>query len=148
MSLNMICRKTEVLKLSHGEYVQLVPIEISTILSDFVDFACVVANTQMQYLIGILCLNVVNVRRLARSLNHSDDEDFESLVNDSGLQHSVKADIESILDKNPLLNKYQRPLKYVFTTDQWTPESKLLTPSFKIIRSAIVEKYKEILSSC
>ncbi|KII62724.1 Long-chain-fatty-acid--CoA ligase 3 [Thelohanellus kitauei] len=99
LSIKIICRKLEILKLSHGEYVHLIPIETTIASSDYVDFVCVTTNPNMEYLIGILCLNVNNVTKLAETLQLHEKEKIENLVEYPIIRDTIKEDIDFLIKK-------------------------------------------------
>ncbi|KII62726.1 Long chain acyl-CoA synthetase 8 [Thelohanellus kitauei] len=149
LTFRIVGRKSEVIKLSHGEFVQLVPIETTICSSKYVDFVCLIPDNSMQYLIAILCLNVDNLKELAVSLSISEsNRDLETLAKKEIVTDTIRADILEKLEKNSLLNKHHRPEKYLFIADPWTPDNGCLTPSLKVRRFKVIQKYSDIISKC
>lgn len=97
-TFKIIGRKSDVIKLMHGEYVQLTNIETTISQSKYVDFVCVTQNKTNEYLIAVICVNIQNLMSLAESLEYPQDlRVFKKLVNDNKIIEKIQEDINSII---------------------------------------------------
>jgi len=136
-------RKKELFKTSTGEYVSIIPIEQELSKSRFIDFAAVIANDR-QYVSALLFVDIDTYKQY-KEKNHLDDffslEDFYNLA---PVQKKIKKHINNI---NKDLNKWEHIIKYKIITHTLTIEDGELTPSMKICRAVIEDKYKEQITS-
>ncbi|PFH34012.1 AMP-binding enzyme domain-containing protein [Besnoitia besnoiti] len=70
----------------------------------------------------------------------SDDAVFEAAVKDMALKKEILADFDRIASENELLG-FEKIKNVFLTTDVWTPENGMLTPTFKTKRPLLVRKY-------
>lgn len=139
------------MKLSHGEYVQLSRIEDVLRRSDMIDFVCVVPSENKDYLIAILCLNKENVLKFSKSHNFSpSSNNVDELISKDSFKQIFELELKYLIGNGMILsnldgniNKFEIPKSFILTTDMWSPEEGLLTPSMKIKRINIVKRYKE-----
>ncbi|KAF0990157.1 hypothetical protein HZS_6242 [Henneguya salminicola] len=155
-TFRIIGRKSDIIKLSHGEYIELSRIETVISFSKYVDFVCLTTDKDVTQLIAVICSNQLNVMELSKFISITPQEStYENLIKNKEVIEIIKEDILTVVKKGKYrtfilaaLNKYEIPSKYIFVQDQWTPESDLTTPSMKIKRTSIVNKYKELLENC
>ncbi|NQY93922.1 MAG: AMP-binding protein [Campylobacteraceae bacterium] len=136
-------RTKELFKTSTGEYVSIVPIEQELSKSRFIDFAAVIANDK-QYVTALLFVDN-DTYKLYKEKYHLDDfftiDDFYNLKQ---VQKKIKKHINSI---NKNLNKWERIIHYEIITQTLNIENGELTPSMKICRNVIENKYEERINA-
>ncbi|KII74640.1 Long-chain-fatty-acid--CoA ligase 3 [Thelohanellus kitauei] len=136
-------RKSEIIKLSHGEFVQITKVETAICATDIVDYSCVIPDKNFEYLIAIMCLNIENAFKFVKyhpELGKFDD--FVKLLQDQAFDKLVKKQIEHVLRKDESLNKFEIPKYYIISPFIWTPETDFLTASSKVKRRVVCEKHK------
>jgi len=136
-------RIKELFKTSTGEYVSIVPIEQELSKSRFIDFAAVIANDK-QYVTALLFVDNETYKQY-KEKNHLDDffsvDDFYNL---NQVQKKIKKHISAV---NKDLNKWEKIIHYKIITQTLNIENGELTPSMKICRNVIEEKYEEKINS-
>jgi long-subunit acyl-CoA synthetase (AMP-forming) len=120
--LKIIGRVKDNFKTTKGQYVSPAPIEIQFSLSNLVEQVCVVGINLPQPIALIV------PSQLAKELgNNQTIESFDALR-------------EQI---NPKFKKYEYIQKIIILRDEWTVENSCLTPTLKIRRMEIEQKFKD-----
>ncbi len=122
-AFKIIGRVKEEFKTGKGKYVAPVPIESALAANPDIEQICVMGSGRKQ---------PVAVVVLAEHLLHGD----RALLRDS-----LKATLDLV---NSGLESHQRLDCLIVATDQWTIENDLLTPTLKIRRTALEERYNKI----
>ena len=124
-SWSIIGRVKEQFKTGKGKYVVPVPIESSLLGDVYVEQACVVGE--------------------GRSLPSALIVLAEGLAND---KHTVEAGLADLLKQiNAKLESHTR-LKYlIIVTEAWSIENEMLTPTLKLKRDAIENKYSDLINN-
>ena len=119
-SLHIVGRVKDAFKTEKGKYITPNPIEENLLKSDLLEQACVVGLTTPQP------IALVNLS--------------ENGLNKDSKQVSVelKVHIEKV---NQNLANYERISTIVVTKEIWSEQNKLLTPTLKVKRNKIDEKY-------
>eukprot|EP01097_Dermamoeba_algensis_P001847 TRINITY_DN1713_c0_g1_i1.p1 TRINITY_DN1713_c0_g1~~TRINITY_DN1713_c0_g1_i1.p1 ORF type:complete len:716 (+),score=215.26 TRINITY_DN1713_c0_g1_i1:1-2148(+) len=133
--LQIIDRKKNIVKLSHGEYIAVEFLESIYKNSPYVENVCIIARSTESYLCAVVLPSKKNLARMANK--DSVDADFLHLKSTRDQVHS------SIIEacKKAKLKTVELP-KYVYVVDdEWTPENLMLTAAMKIKRSEIEKKY-------
>lgn len=113
-------RVKDIFKTSKAKYVAPSPIEMKFSKNELVEQICVV-GTGIPQPIALIVLS-----EAARSQDKGE----------------VEASIEATLKEvNPLLDHHERLQKAVIVSEEWTTENNVLTPSLKIKRGTVDEKY-------
>ncbi len=113
-------RVKEIFKTDKGKYVSPTPIEMSLLKDQHIEQVCVVGANLPQP-IALIVLS----------------EDARKKQQDS-----VKQSLHSTLEVlNPTLESHERLNKMVVVKETWTVENNVLTPSLKIKRGAVEERY-------
>lgn len=129
-------RIKDIYKTSTGEYVSTIPIEQELAKNRYIEFATVIANNK-QYVTALL---FVDKERLTTTKHKglSVEEYFS--------RPKVIQNIEShVQEVNKHVNNWEKVVKYTIMTNDISIEGGELTPSMKICRGKIEEKYKETI---
>ena len=114
-------RVKDIFKTSKAKYVAPSPIEMKLSKNDFVEQVCVV-GTGIPQPIALVVLSP-DARAKAQDL--------------------IKASLNDTLQEvNPTLEHHERLQKLVVVRDEWTPENGILTPTLKIKRGAVDDRYQ------
>ena len=105
---------------SKGKYVAPNPIEMKLSKNNLIEQVCVVGENLTQP-IALVVMN--ETKKIADDIKNN----FEALI-------------DSINNK---LEKHERIKKIVILKDSWSIENNILTPTMKIKRNVVEEKYKE-----
>lgn len=119
-------RVKELFKTSKGKYVAPAPIENALLLHEQVEMACV-AGADMPQPFGMVLLS----------------EQGRKQVKDAGMRDEIQSTLAAHLERtNAGLDQHEHLEKIVVIGDDWTIENGMLTPTMKLKRGAIEERYK------
>lgn len=127
-------RLKDIFKTSTGEYVSTIPIEQALAKNRYVEFATVIANNR-QYVTALLFVD--KDRLLTTKYKELSVEDY---FNRTKVKNSIANHIKSV---NKELNSWERIINYKIMTNDISIEGGELTPSMKICRAKIEEKYED-----
>ncbi|KAF0990909.1 hypothetical protein HZS_7902 [Henneguya salminicola] len=139
--IRIIDRKSDIIKLAHGEYISLVKIESKVASCPLIDMNCVLPISSMEYLIALIIPNRPRVKEYLK--NHSVDVDKKSmdeLLDDPSIQSKLSDKIMEHISAD--LSKFEKPRKIYILADIWTPEKNLITPTVKLKRREIARYYQ------
>jgi len=138
--LKIICRVDNLFKLSNGEKVSSMLVENAmTIKSVWVQHALAVGSGK-DFVGALVFLNHPNVRRWADKTSKDLSKGWE-IAKDSELQELVAGEIgENMIDFQP---KYMRVKSFVIIPTDLSIEAGDLTPTMKVKRHIILDKYQE-----
>ncbi|WP_419768771.1 AMP-dependent synthetase/ligase [Arcobacter sp.] len=132
-------RKKDIFKTSTGEYVNAIPIEQELSKNKYIEFAVLISSNK-KYTTALLFVDHERYAQHGKSSNLTIEEYF----NQSRIQKSIQNHIDKL---NKKVNKWEMIIKYKLITKQATIEGGELTPSMKVCREAIENKYKEEIQS-
>jgi long-chain acyl-CoA synthetase len=136
--LSITDRKKELIKTSGGKYIAPQPIESKLKVDSLVSNATVIGDTR-KFAVVLISPNFQALERWA-SDNGVQTKDHADLVKDP----KVKGQYEALVKKVNTTLEHHETLKKVGVVDEeWTVESGELTPSMKLKRRVILEKYKD-----
>ncbi|NOR55023.1 MAG: AMP-binding protein [Sulfurovum sp.] len=128
-------RKKELLKTSTGEYVSAVYIEQKLTSNGWFEFALVIGE-EKPYVSALLFIEHVFLGRLATQMNTTPLKALES--------QQFKEMTEKFIAKlNKKLNHWEKVRAYEIIADELTIENGELTPSMKLAKNHLMEKYDE-----
>ena len=133
-------RIKDIFKTSTGEYVNAVEIEQKISTNKYIEFAVVISQNR-KYTSALLFVDkekYENVKKLNKNLT------IEEYYNKDDILKNISNHINSV---NSALNKWEKIVKYKILTNDISIETGELTPSMKISRSKIEEKYANIINS-
>ncbi len=128
-------RIKDILVMSNGEKIPPMDMELAICLSHYVDQAMIIGEGEA-YLSAILVLSEENWPSLARQLG-LDRRDPASLDNEK-LHQQLLGEIRDNLRDFP---GYARIRRIIVTADPWTVDNGLLTPTLKVKRDKVLDRY-------
>lgn len=129
-------RKKEIVKTSTGEYVSVIKIEQDISKNRYIEFVTVIANNKKY----VTCLIFVNRDLYLQSGSKLTVEEF---FNQKAILRSIEKTIQKV---NAKLNKWEKVVQYRLITNEISIENGELTPSMKICRNFIEQKYEDIIN--
>ena len=133
-------RIKDIFKTSTGEYVNAVEIEQKLSKNRYIEFAVVISQNR-KYTTALLFVDkekYENAKKLNKNLT------IEEYYNKDDILKNISNHINSV---NSGLNKWEKIVKFKILTNDISIETGELTPSMKISRSKIEEKYANIINS-
>ncbi|XP_028967670.1 long-chain-fatty-acid--CoA ligase 4 [Galendromus occidentalis] len=139
-TLKIIDRKKDLVKLQFGEYISLGKVESELKTCPLVENICVYGNSFQTFLIALISPNESALDQLAASLGKRKCT-FTEICRD---QDIVRAVTELITNhgKKCKLQKMEIPTKVKLCSEQWLPDTGLVTAALKIRRNIIQDFYR------
>ena len=131
-------RIKEQYKLENGKYVVPSPIEEQINLSGFVE-SNMVHGEQRPYNVALIVPDSEAVTAWATEQG-LDTSDYGSLLDSDEIHTLISSELDRTQEP---VKHYERVRDFVLAGDEWTPENGMLTPSLKVKRRAVMEKYGE-----
>jgi long-chain acyl-CoA synthetase len=132
-------RIKEQYKLENGKYVAPVPLEEELKLSPYVANA-MVYGANKPYNVALVVLDAEAVGTWARAEGVMADH----LTEDPRVYELIRAEITG---RFAAFKEFERPRHFLLTTEDFTVENELLTPSLKLKRPRVLERYGAALES-
>lgn len=133
-------RIKDILVLANGEKVPPADME-SAIMEDVLFDQSMVVGEQMPFLTAIVVLNPERWKRLCGSLNVAADD--VSALSTEPVQHFLLQRIGKQIDEFP---GYARIRRVTATLDPWTVENGLITPTLKLKRAVVRQRFDSEIS--
>jgi long-chain acyl-CoA synthetase len=133
----IIGRLVEQMKLSTGEKVNPVSLEDAIRKDPLVDQICVFGAGRM-FVSAILVLNAEHWRELAAEWGSD-----PSSPNQPSVRNRILARLKPLLSQAP---KFAQVLAVHLELEPWTVENGLLTPTLKVKRRAVADKYRDVIA--
>lgn len=133
-------RKKEIFKTSTGEYVNAIAIEQELSKNKYIEFAVVISENR-KYTTALL---FTDNEKYNEEKKVNKDLTIEEYFNRKDILDSISKHIESI---NKNLNKWEKIVQYKIITNEISIEGGELTPSLKICRNKIEEKYSSFIDN-
>lgn len=140
--LTITGRKKELFKTSNGKYVSPVPIEQMLCKTQLIDMAAVIGEDR-RFVSCLLFPDYENLEAIREHRGYSDMSNSEFL-HSSEVKEEIKAAVQAV---NAQLNAWEKIQKYKFVKHPITIETGELTPTMKLRRHVINEKYTEIIEA-
>lgn len=134
-------RKKSLFKLSTGKYVAPQPIENALVNSGFIEQA-VVVGSEHKFCGALIVPNWENMKKRFKSTGHDFPE--ENLTENEFVIKRIQKEIDKV---NQELSKWEKVKKFKLLEDQFTIDGGEITPTLKIKRNVINEKYKDQIDS-
>ncbi|XP_054708359.1 fatty acid CoA ligase Acsl3-like [Uloborus diversus] len=144
-TLKIIDRKKDLVKLQFGEYVALGKVEAELKTSPLVENICVYGSGLHMYLIALVIPNPQQLKSIARSVG-KESLSFEQMCSDAEITQKATETIKDYAKKCHLFGA-EVPGKVKLCSEEWTPESGLVTAAFKLRRKNIENYYKPVIDS-
>ncbi|MCX7862234.1 MAG: long-chain fatty acid--CoA ligase [Bacteroidales bacterium] len=138
--LKITDRKKEIFKNAGGKYVAPQVIENKLKESIFIDQAMVIGENE-KFVAAVISPNFNHLHFWAakHKIHYNDNID---LVKHSSVIERISEEIDKI---NLSLNPHEQIKKFRLVADVWSPQSGELSPTLKLKRKVIAEKYKSII---
>ena len=107
-----------------------------------VDNLCVYGDPYKTYVVAIIVPSKVYLEMIGHNLGK--DMCYDSLLNDKDVLQRVLKELSEHGYRNKL-HKFEVPRAITFVQEEWTPESGLITASFKIKRKPIQNLYQSAI---
>ncbi|KEP62860.1 UNVERIFIED_CONTAM: AMP-binding enzyme domain-containing protein [Hammondia hammondi] len=146
-SIKIIDRKKSLIKLAQGEYLQTEKLESIYGRSAFVDNIFVHGYDVQSYPVAVVVPNRQTVALWAEKRGATPkaaeltDEQFAELLRETELKKDVLLDLNRLASDANLLG-FEKVKNIHLTTDVWTPDNGMLTPTFKTKRAVMARTYK------
>lgn len=138
--LTITGRIKELCKTSTGEYVCPVPIEQALCRHHLVDMASIVAEGK-KFVSCLLFVDHEHIREFMKQKGHT-DMSVEDFLESDYVKERMSALLESI---NSRLNHWEQIKDYRFVSEPVSTETGELTPTMKLRRHVIDQKYKDLI---
>lgn len=138
--LSIVARKKEMFKTSTGEIVFPLPIEQALCQSDLVEMACVVAEAR-KFTSVLLFLNRAAVSRMKQRCGAASETDA-AFANSFAMHQEVQSMIRQV---NARLDHWEKIQIYALLLEAPTVGNGLLTPTLKIRRHKVEERYRTLI---
>lgn len=133
-------RKKDIFKTSTGEYVNAIEIEQVLSKNKYLEFGVIFVENR-KYTTALLFVDqdrFANIKKVHKNLT------LEEYYDRIEVHQSIQ---KTILNMNKELNEWEKVIKYKLIFNQATIEGGELTPSMKVCRDKIEEKYKNDINS-
>lgn len=138
--LYITSRKKEVFKTSTGEYVAAVKIEQKLAKNKYIEFAVVIANNR-KYTTALLFVDKEIFNEAKRLNKHLTIQEY---YNNEKITSKINNYIKEV---NKDLNQWEKVVQYKLITNDISIETGELTPSMKVCRAVIEQKYENDINS-
>lgn len=135
--LKITDRKKDLIKTAGGKYVAPQRLDGLLKLSPYISQTHIHGD-QKKYIVALLTLDRASVEKLAKE-NNVAFENWEKLIESSFVQNLVR---KAVADANEQLASYESIKKYYILANEFTIEAGELTPSLKVKRKVVDEKFK------
>ncbi|HOJ14815.1 MAG TPA: AMP-binding protein, partial [Deltaproteobacteria bacterium] len=133
-------RKKDLFVTSGGKNVAPHPIELELQSRRFIEQACLVEDGR-KYICALIVPDFEEIRRYAkeRGVAYTDDAD---LVSKPEIRSLVKAEVDAV---NERLSRYEQVKYFELLSAPFSEETGELTPTLKVKRKVVAEKYKDLI---
>ena len=138
--LSITDRKRELLKTAGGKFVAPQPIESRLKVSSLIGFVALQGDRR-KYISAIIAPNFPVLEEWAQQQG-IDTKDRGALVRDSRVIARYQQEIDRV---NHDVSPWEKVKRFRLVPDEWTPEAGHLTPSLKLKRRIIVERYRDLI---
>ena len=133
-------RVKDTIVLLGGENVEPEPIETALKGSAFIANIMVVGQDR-KYLAALIC---PNYQLLAESLGNQ-ALDPHVLLKDPSINDLIKREITSRNNEANGFRQHEKVVKFALVGEEWSRENGLMTPTLKLKRNVITERYREVI---
>ncbi|EAU81904.1 acyl-CoA synthetase [Coprinopsis cinerea okayama7 len=150
-TLSVIDRLKNLIKLQNGEYIALEQLESVYKSCELISNLCIYASQDASQPIGIIVPHENNLRA---ALRNSPDSKLSSLaskpIGDLCHDDDVKKLVLKTCNELARKNKFKQAemfLAVILSSEEWTPESGLVTAAQKVNRGAVSKKFKDEIAA-
>lgn len=134
-------RKKSLIKTAGGKYISLTHIEDALTCSEYIEQVIAIASDDRHFVTALIVPNQEKLEEIAGKL-HVKFDNMRDLTHSDVILNFYESEIDVI--QLPLA-KYERVRKFALLENPFTIESSEMTPSLKLKRKVIEEKYKELI---
>lgn len=138
--LRITDRKKEIFKLSSGKYIAPQMIENKMKESFFIEQAMVIGENQ-KFASALIVPSFQFLEKWCAEQGLKLD-DRDAMIKNESVQKAIQREVSAI---NSTLGNFEEIKRYRLVNDEWTPESGDLSPTLKLKRKVIYNKYKETI---
>jgi len=139
--VKIVDRKKDLVKLQFGEYVSLGKVESVLKGCPVVANVCVYGDSTKSYVVSIICPVRETLEGIAKRLGKTDIS-FEEMCDDMDVTGAVLREVAAH-GRVSRLEKFEVPGAVSLTTEEWGPESGLVTAAMKLKRRPLQERYEK-----
>ncbi len=134
-------RIKEIYKMENGKYVSPGPLEEELKLSPYINQA-LISGTNMRYNVAVITPEEEELKDWAqgKGLNISSPEWKESAEIQALFEQEIKT-------HSTEFKKFEKPEKFKLVWDDWSDENALLTPTLKLKRRQVIQKYQPLIDT-
>ncbi len=132
-------RKKEIIVMSNGKNVAPQPIEGLLKLQPHIEQACVIGDDR-KYMTALICPDFEALEKFAAANGIA--AEGEQLVADQRVVSLIEQQVEAV---NAQLSRYQQIKKFWIVPESWTVEGGELTPTLKLKRRVIADKFQKFI---
>jgi long-chain acyl-CoA synthetase len=136
--LHITDRKKHLFVSSGGKNIAPAPIESAIVLSRYIDQVMLIGDKR-QYITALIVPDFATIREDRLSIG-----DPLSLVDDDIVKAAIEKELEQAQKE---FASYERVRRFVLLPEPFTVENEMLTPTLKIKRKAVEERYKALIES-
>jgi long-chain acyl-CoA synthetase len=140
--LRITDRKKEIFKMSNGKYIAPQAIENLFKQSQFINQIMIVGENE-KFASAIISPNFEVLKNWAQK-NKISFQDIKELIENNTVLDAIQQEIKKL---NTKLATFEQIKKFKLVPDEWTPFSGELSPTLKLKRKVIVDKYKSLIDS-
>lgn len=138
--LKITDRKKEIFKLSSGKYIAPQSIENKFKESFFIEQLMVIGEHQ-KFASAIIHPNLPYLKEWAEEQDLSFDSN-EALISDPKVIGMIQKEVNQL---NAQLGQVERIKRFKLVADEWTPQSGMMSPTMKLKRKVIEERYADLI---
>jgi long-chain acyl-CoA synthetase len=139
--LKITDRKKELFKTSGGKYVAPQVIENKMKESRFIEQMMVVGNDQ-KFVAALIVPSFINLQDWAKE-NGLSVSSNEQIVNNDKIKQLINEEVERY---NTDFGKWEQVKKFTLMSEEWTVEGGQLTPTMKLKRKVIMDRYVTVVN--
>ncbi len=136
--LKITDRKKELFKTSGGKYIAPQVIENKMKESKYIEQIMVTGEYQ-KFISALIIPNFIYLHEYAQT-HHLEFKDNKGLISHPEINRLIEKEIENL---NANFGKWEQIKKFTLLSNEWTSDSGELTPTMKVKRKVISEKYKK-----
>ena len=141
--LKITDRKKEMFKTSGGKYIAPAVMESKLRESRFIEQAMVIGENEKMPAV-IIQPNFEFLTEWVKRKNINVSNSFEAIIKNEVVLKRVWKEIEKV---NKSFGQFEKVKAFELTPDVWTIENELLTPTMKMKRRKVVEKYQSLYNN-
>ncbi|RXK40953.1 hypothetical protein M231_01801 [Tremella mesenterica] len=141
-TLRIVDRIKHLVKLQNGEYLALDKVESIYKACDVVMMICIVAPPQAERPIAIVYPHDGNLRNYLSAAKLPSNGTPQSWAKDEKVVNIILGQLLAV-GQRAGLSKAEWVRDVIMTDEEWSPENGLLTPSMKLARTTIAQRYKD-----